>query len=273
MAARRPVTGRELARFLREHREKVRPSEVGLPATEVRRTPGLRREEVAGLASISPDYYAKLEQGRSSQPSARILDAVAEALQLNPADRHHLFSLAGMAAPRPRRPVSAVRPDLRDLLHRLSDAAVLITNARYDAIVWNPLADALLGDVAAERNLARRRFLRPTILGPAAAREVGSAMVARLRRAVDRYPRDEITRRLLTDLRDGSAEFAALWDSHPAPTLDHRAKVLDHPEVGPLDVHWNVLAVPENDQEVIFITAEPGSAAARALRRLRGPPG
>ncbi|MFC5825845.1 helix-turn-helix transcriptional regulator [Nonomuraea insulae] len=260
----------ELARYLRERREGLRPGDVGLPADRRRRTPGLRREEVADLAHMSVDYYARLEQARGPRPSPRILDALTGALRLTLVERTHLFQLAGADPTPPPGPVRRVRPHVAELLHRIPDTAAIVTDAGYDVIAWNPLADALLGrDLRAEPNLARRRFLGSYRLyeGPS-AEEFGRIVVSRLRRAAERYPRDEAVAGLLAELRAGSEEFARIWETNPVHAPGHRKKVLQHPEAGPLRVNCDVLIVPDDDQQVVFLTADAGTPAARALRHL-----
>jgi transcriptional regulator with XRE-family HTH domain len=258
----------ELGRFLRDRREALRPGDVGLPAGPRRKTPGLRREEVASLASMSVEYYARLEQARGPQPSRRILDALTGALRLDPAERTHLFRLAGIAPAAPPGPRRVVRPYVAGLLHRLPDAAAVVTSASYDVIAWNPLAEALLTGLRATPNLARRRFLH-TGVESSGAEESGHIAVARLRAAADRYPHDEHLRRLLADLR-ASAEFRHIWNLNPVRAPGHRSKTFEHPRVGPLHLDCDVLAVPDDDQQVVFVTAEPGSASARGLRELAG---
>lgn len=180
----------ELARFLRDRREGLRPQDIGLPADPHRRTPGLRREEVAELAHMSVDYYTRLEQARGPRPSPRILDGLAGALRLAPAERSHLFRLAGTSAPPGVRAVRRVRPHIAQMLRRLPDTGAIVTDAAYDVVAWNPLAQALLGDdLGRHGNLARRRFLaRGHVYESSSAEEFGHIVVARLRRAADHYP-------------------------------------------------------------------------------------
>lgn len=258
----------ELARFLRDRREGLRPVDVGLPPGPRRRTPGLRREEVAYLAAVSVDYYARLEQARGPRPSPRVLDAVAGALRLTPAERAHLFRLAGTRQAPPAAPVRGVRPHVARLLRRMPETAAVVTDAGYDVIAWNPLAEALLGDLAAEPNLARRRFLRRGVQETSASEEFADIAVARLRGSADRYPRDARLAGLLAELRLGSAEFAAIWDTNPVRAAGHRVKTLPHPQAGPLRLNCDVLHIPEDDQQVVLMTADPGTPTARALRRL-----
>ncbi|MCP2339867.1 helix-turn-helix transcriptional regulator [Actinomadura rupiterrae] len=253
----------ELARFLRDRREALRPSDPG----PRRRTPGLRREEVAERACMSPEYYARLEQARGPRPSARILDALAGALRLVPAERTHLYRLAGVAPDPPAAPSRTVRPHVAALLQRLPDTGVIVTAASYDVVAWNPLAEALLGELEG-LNLARRRFLRGSDVLTSGHEEFGEIAVARLRAATARYPHDPSLAALVDELKAGSEEFGAIWDTNPVRAPGHRTKTLSHPEAGRLAVNCDVLTVPDEDQQVVFMTADPGSSSARAFRRL-----
>ena len=261
----------ELARFLRDRREALRPADVGLPAGPRRRTPGLRREEVADLAHMSVDYYVRLEQARGPYPSPRILDGLTGALRLDPAERNHLFRLAGATPAPPTGPARSVRPHVAGLLHRMPEAAAIVTDATYQVIAWNPLADTLMGGLADRPNLARRRFLAGRPFASTGAEEFGAIAVARLRAAADRYPHDERLGRLLAELHAGSAEFTGIWATNPVRAPGHRTKRVDHPTAGPLHLNCDILTVPDDDQQVVFITADPGTPSARALRHLAAP--
>lgn len=258
----------ELARFLRDRRGGLRPADAGLPAGPRRRTPGLRREEVAELASMSVDYYARLEQARGPRPSPRVLDGLATALRLASAERAHLFRLAEVPQPAPPGPPRTVRPYVAGLLNRMPETAAIVTSASYEVIAWNPLAEALLGDLHTGVNLARRRFLRRDEVLTTGHEDFAEIAVARLRAAADRYPRDEALARLLAELRAGSEEFTSVWETNPVRTPGHRTKVMSHPGAGRLRINCDVLTVPDDDQQVVFMTADPGSPSARALRWL-----
>ncbi|MEV7388810.1 helix-turn-helix transcriptional regulator [Streptomyces sp. NPDC091215] len=263
----------ELARFLRERRAGLSPRTVGLPTGPVpRRTPGLRREEVAELAHMSVDYYTRLEQARGPHPSPRILDALAGALRLAPAERSHLFRLAGSAAPPPGSAAPRqVRPQVARMLERLPDTAAIVTDAAYGLVAWNRLAQLLLGGDLGRgtTNLARRRFLgEGRMYESSSAEEFGHIVVARLRRATERYPHDTRLAALLGELRAGSEEFRRIWATHPVHAPGHRAKVVDHPELGRLRLNCDVLLVPEDDQEVVLVTADPGSPSAHRIAEL-----
>ena len=258
----------ELASFLRDRRTGLRPADVGLPTSQRRRTPGLRREEVADLANMSVDYYARLEQARGPHPSARILDALTGALRLNAAERTHLFRLAGLNPTPPPGPTRQVRPYVANLVNRMPDAGAIVTNAGYDVIAWNAVAAALLGDLRREPNLARRRFLDTNQPLSTSAAEFGEIAVARLRAAADRYPRDVALAALLAELRAGSPEFVDIWRTNPVRAPGHRTKTFTHAELGELHVNCDVLTVPDDDVQVVFITADPGTPTAHALRSL-----
>ncbi|MFI8849263.1 helix-turn-helix transcriptional regulator [Streptomyces sp. 891-h] len=262
----------ELARFLRERRAALRPRELGLPTGAPRRTSGLRREEVAELAHMSVDYYVRLEQARGPRPSPRILDALAGALRLTAAERSHLFRLAGTSAPPPAGgAVRRVRPHVAQMLRRLPETGAIVTDAAYGVVAWNPLARALLGGDLERRaaNPARRRFLGEGRWSESSdTEEFGHIVVARLRRAADRYPHDRQLAALLAELHAGSEEFRQLWETRPVHAPGHRTKTLDHPTAGSLRLNCDVLLVPEDDQEVVLITADPGSPSARSLRML-----
>ena len=152
----------ELGATLRAWRERLSPADVGLPAGVRRRTPGLRREEVAQLAGVSVDYLNRLEQGRGAHPSESVLGALARALRLSTVEHDHLFHLAGSPPPGPGRIRSAVRPSVLRLMDRFTDLPALLLDAKRDVLAWNASATALLGDFSAlpqaERNMAWLRF-------------------------------------------------------------------------------------------------------------------
>ncbi|MDN5758499.1 MAG: helix-turn-helix transcriptional regulator [Tomitella sp.] len=259
---------RELADFLRHRRALLRPEHVGLRSDPGRRTPGLRREEVAERAAISVDYYVRLEQARGPAPSGAVLESVAAALYLSAAEREHLFRLAEKVPQAPAAPLRSLSEHVTELVRRLPDAGVVVQDACYDVIGYNRLADALLGDLAGDPNLARRRFLGDGLARePHGAAEFGAIAVARLRNAAARYPQDARLNELLTELRTDSDEFTRLWRTHPVHAPGHRSKTLAIPEVGDIRVNCDAISLP-GDQQMVFITADQGSAAERAFRRL-----
>ncbi|SHI43692.1 Helix-turn-helix domain-containing protein [Nocardiopsis flavescens] len=265
-----------MAGFLRGRRERIAPADVGLPAGTRRRTPGLRREEVAQLAFISTEYYTRLEQARGPRPSREVLAGLARALRLSDAERDHLHHLAGTPPGPPPGPSREVRPSILRLLRKLPGSAGVVLTATYDVIAWNDLAAALLGDFSAvpprERNFVRQVFLAP----PGAERRYrmsdmaafSRAAVQDLRAAAARYPDDPGVASLVGDLLSGSEEFVQLWAANDVdPAADLRKTVL-HPLVGPVTLDCDVLDVADRDQRVVIYTPEPGSPAESALRLL-----
>ncbi len=216
---------------------------------------------------MSVEYYTRLEQGRGARPSARILGSLSLALELDAADRTRLFALAATAPTPPATVPRDVRPHVVELLHRIPGTAAIVTAATYDVIASNALADALIGHLRTEPNLARRFFLdgRHWSSGADGFAEVA---VARLRAAATRYPADPGLTGLLAELRAGSASFRELWAAEPTRTPGHRTKTVDHPVAGRLRVDCDVLLVPEDDQQVVLVTARPGSPDEQALRAL-----
>ncbi|HEX6355585.1 helix-turn-helix transcriptional regulator [Actinophytocola sp.] len=267
----------ELAAFLRSRRERITPADVGLPAGTRRRTPGLRRDEVAQLTFISTEYYTRLEQGRAPRPSREVLAGLARALRLSDAERDHLHHLAGAPPGPPPGPSREVRQSILDLLQRLPQAAAIVTSALLEVIAWNDLAAALMEDFSAvprrDRNLVRRVFLGPhpggrRLFGVSDADEFASTSTRRLRATAARYPDDPELTELVAELRAGSEEFARLWDSHDVAGQHPMRKSFQHPLVGLVTVNCDVLDITDRDQQVVIYTADPGSPSEEALRLL-----
>ncbi|MGA5564057.1 helix-turn-helix transcriptional regulator [Streptomyces platensis] len=268
---------RELAGFLRSRRERITPADVGLPAGPRRRTPGLRREEVAQLAFISTEYYARLEQARAPHPSREVLAQLARALRLSDAERDHLHHLAGAPPGPPPGPSREIRQSIVDLLRRLPDAAALVVSATYEVLAWNDLAAALMEDFSVlsrrDRNLIRRAFLGPyrngrRLYGVSDADAFARTATQHLRAAAARYPNAPEVTGLVAELLDGSAEFARLWAAHDVTDRPTLCKTFAHPLVGPVSVNCDVLDIADRDQRVFLYTAAPGSPSEEALRLL-----
>ncbi|TJZ57382.1 helix-turn-helix domain-containing protein [Streptomyces piniterrae] len=268
---------RELGDFLRSRRERITPADVGLPAGPRRRTPGLRREEVAQLAFISTEYYTRLEQARAPHPSREVLAQIARALRLSDAERDHLHHLAGAPPGPPPGPSREVRQSIVDLLHRLPEAAAIVMSATYEVIAWNELAAALMEDFSAlsrrDRNLIRRAFLGPyrddrRLYGVSDADEFARTSAQHLRAAAARYPNDPEVTALVDELLAGSEEFAHLWAAHDVTARPTLCKTFEHPLVGRVAVNCDVLDIADRDQRVVIYTAAPGSPSAEALRLL-----
>ncbi|GGZ68273.1 helix-turn-helix transcriptional regulator [Streptomyces echinoruber] len=266
----------ELAAFLRSRRERITPADAGLP-TGPRRTPGLRREEVAQLAFISTEYYTRLEQARGPRPSREVLAGLVRALRLSDAERDHLHHLAGAPPGPPPGPPREVRQSILDLLRRLSQTAGLVVSATYEVLAWNDLAAALMEDFSAlprrDRNLLRRAFLGPhpqgrRLYGVSDADVFARGAAQRLRATAARYPGDPEVTGLVAELLAGSEEFRRLWASHDVTAEPTLCKTFRHPLVGPVTVNCDVLDITERDQRVVLYTATPGSSSEEALRLL-----
>ncbi|MFD6288286.1 helix-turn-helix domain-containing protein [Streptomyces sp. NPDC060205] len=268
----------ELGAFLRSRRERLRPQDVGMPSGPRRRTPGLRREEVAVLAHISTEYYVRLEQGRAaSRPSAEVLAGIAGALLLTDAESDHLHVLAGTAPSNTRRHRRDVRPSILALLERLPQTAGFVLSATFEVLAWNDLAAALMEDFAEltprNRNLARRAFLGHHSPGvpPYGVRDLTEfrhQAVMSLRSTLARYPADPAVTDLIDELREESAEFAALWDRHDVLATPTLTKTFHHPAVGRVTVDCDSLALTERDQHLVLYSAPHGSPSAEALALL-----
>jgi transcriptional regulator with XRE-family HTH domain len=267
----------EFGAFLRSRRERVTPVEVGLPAGRRRRTPGLRREEVAQLAFISTVYYTRLEQARGPSPSREVLAGLARALRLSGPERDHLHHLAGVSPGSPPTPSRDVRPSIYDMVRRLPLAAATVTSAIYDVLAWNDLAAALMEDFSAvpprERNLARRAFLGPQpdgrrLYGVSDTAEFAHSVAAGLRTALARYPGSPEVAGLVDELLTGSEQFARLWELTDVAPPTMLRKTFHHPSVGPVTVNCDVLDIADRNQHVVIYTADPGSSSEEALRLL-----
>jgi transcriptional regulator with XRE-family HTH domain len=266
----------QLAAFLRRRRARVQPADVGLEAGQRRRTPGLRRQEVAQLAGMSVDYYIRLEQGRGPRPSRQMIAAICRALRLSHDEGAYLHHLVGEAPGPPPGPVRDVRPGVLHLLDRLDDTPAIVCDAKYDVLAWNSMAAALIGDFSAlppgERNVIWRFFTDPDARGrhdADGARRFARESVADLRAASARYPGDSGIRRLVGRLLAASTEFRDLWAEQDVQARRSAHKRLRHPVVGWLDLDCEALHDPDRDQWVVLYTAPPGSPSHEALRLLK----
>ncbi|GAA1519678.1 helix-turn-helix transcriptional regulator [Kribbella lupini] len=264
----------ELGGFLRTRRERLRPEDVGLPSGPRRRTPGLRREEVAVLAHISTEYYVRLEQGRAPRPSGEVLAGIATALRLTDAEADHLHVLAGTAPSRSGLHRRDVRPSILAMIDRLPLTAAFVTSATLEVLAWNDLAAALMEDFAElapkDRNLARRAFLVPgtTLYGVSDAAEFRLHAVMHLRATAARYPSDPAVTGLVEELRAGSAEFDRLWERHDVQAPRMLTKTFHHSAVGDVTVDCDSLALTDRDQNLVLYSAPAGSRDAEALALL-----
>ncbi len=265
-----------LADFLRRRRDRLAPADVGLPPGARRRAAGLRREEVAQLTGMSVDYYVRLEQGRSTQPSTQMLRALARTLRLTDDERDHLFRLVGHDAPARRGAGAQVRPGLLHVLDRLDDSAAFVVTDTDTALAQNRLAVLLLGDQLAHTGPAAsglwRWFRDPATRAryPTADHAVQSRVrVADFRLTWSRRPADTDVVELLDGLLATSAEFRELWERHEVGARHPQRKRLVHPAVGVLELDCEVLLQPAEDQRLVLLTAAPGSEEQQKLELLR----
>ncbi|KPC93593.1 XRE family transcriptional regulator [Streptomyces sp. NRRL F-6602] len=264
-----------LGTFLRSRRERLRPQDVGLPSGPRRRTPGLRREEVAVLAHISTEYYVRLEQGRAPRPSGDVLAALAGALRLTEAESGHLHLLAGTAPNRTGLHRRDVRPSILTLLERLPQTAGFVMSAVFEVLAWNDLAAALMEDFAPlapeDRNLARRAFLGHTdaaLYGVSDAADFRLGVVAQLRAALARYPADPAVTGLVGELAESSGDFTRLWERQDVEAAPALTKTFRNPAVGEVTVACDTLGLVDRDQYLVLFSAPPGSPDADALALL-----
>jgi transcriptional regulator with XRE-family HTH domain len=268
------VGSTEFGRALRRWRDQVAPDAVGVPVGRRRRAPGLRREELAGLAAISADYLTRLEQGRATSPSAQVVESLARALRLGDADRELLFELAGLVAPGPGLVPTRLTPSVQRLLDRLSGTPVCVYDASWTLLVANAPYDALMGETTTwhgiERNAVWRHLVGPgsrAVSAPDEQALLDARLVADLRLTASRYPADPALARLVAELAALSPRFVALWESgEPGrPTGTSRHKVIDHPAVGRLTLDCDTLVVAVDDLRLMVYTAEPGTEDAERL--------
>jgi len=272
----------DVREFLMSRRAKVTPDAAGIVGATNRRVPGLRRSEVASLAGVSVEYYAKLERGAIGGASAAVLDSVARALQLDDTERAHLFDLARTAdgipsSGRPRRRAtrpSAPRPSLQWALSAITDGVAFVRDQRQDLLATNALGRAfyspVIGDGGRTPNLARFQFLDP------AARDFypdwdlfAQMCVAIMRAEAGRDPHDKGLQDLVGELSTRSETFRRLWGAHDVRTHGAGTKRFHHPVVGELTLAYEELAITAEPGQVLMVyTAEPGSPSADRLRLL-----
>lgn len=265
----------ELGRFLRSRRDRIRPSDVGLPVGPRRRVPGLRRDEVAVLAGASVEYYIELERGAGSQPSEQMLAALARALRLTRDERDHLHQLAGRAVPAGGAS-SHVHPSLADLLQRLDGTPAQVITDLHAVLLQNDLAVALLGDASVHTG-ARASFLYRWFTD-VEARELypvvdhdhhSRTFVADLRAASSRRAADdpEVTD-LVAVLQQRSPEFATLWEQHDVGFRRAERKRIVHRELGVLEVNCLNLFSDDGRQRLLWFTPALGTDSVDRLALL-----
>ena len=265
----------QLADFLRRSRERMDPAALGLPARARTRTPGLRREDVAQLAGISVDYYARLEQGRGAFPSEQVVGALARALRLSEDECDYLHRLAGYPT-RARRGASRhVAPGLLLVLDRLVDAPAQVVSDSGQVLARNAMSELLHGaPVRPGRagNINWMSFAQPAhrrLMPEAEQPAILAHHVANLRATHARRPDDDEVNALIRDLLAVSEEFRELWERHDVAVLRASSKTFLHPQVGPIVLDCEVLLSANGEQSLILYTPRAGTDAAEKLQLLR----
>ncbi|MEV5978667.1 helix-turn-helix transcriptional regulator [Streptomyces sp. NPDC052114] len=260
----------DLAGFLRTRRARVDPASVGIPTDSRRRVEGLRREEVAHLSGVSVDYYVRLEQGRATQPSEQVIDALARVLGLDATERDHLCRLARQRRRPEKAPGGKVRPELLRVLDLVTDAPALLMNHRLDVLAGNRLAGLLFGRALPGLNTARHIFLEEAERGLYAEWETCTLdAVGHLRLAAGKYPDDPGLASLIGELAMGSERFRRLWARADVRARTHGRKAYRHPMVGLLELHQENFALPDaSGVELLVLTAPPDSPTEDGLRLL-----
>jgi transcriptional regulator with XRE-family HTH domain len=269
MIERRP----ELSDFLRTRRAKIVPSDVGLADGARRRTPGLRREEVALLANIGTTWYTRLEQGLPINVSADVLDGISRALRLTSDERRHLHLLAGLTNVAPAQEEEHVSDLVRRVLTALEPSPAYVRGRRFDLLAWNRSADALSDFSSATgpaRNMVWRLFRDPNSKCRLGDPECSMRrVVGQFRAVAAKYAHDPAFTELIEDLRENSPEFRSLWAQHDVLGSAEGLKRYVHPELGELILDYTQFDVPgDGDMRLIVLTAAPGSESERKLRQL-----
>jgi transcriptional regulator with XRE-family HTH domain len=275
----RDSTGTELGRFLRARRERIRPDQVGLPGgTRTRRTPGLRREELATLAGVSIDYYTRLERGKETRPSPSVVDALAGALRLDEEEHGYLRALAAQAArhaPEPRpMPSRTVRPTIKLLLEAVRPSPAYVLTRTNDLLAANPSGMHLLPGMA-EWPARQRNTIRYTFLHPAARalwpdwEQKARGCVAQLRAVAGSDPDAPDLAALVGELIVKSPDFGRLWERYEVRKIGDGEKNFRHPAVGPMTLAHEVLELNRTDgQRLVIYIAIPGSPDHDAMTLL-----
>jgi transcriptional regulator with XRE-family HTH domain len=265
----------ELADFLRNRREALRPEDVGLPGGGRRRTPGLRREEVAQLADVGTTWYTWLEQGRDVRASASVLESIAGALELTPAEHAHLMLLGrGEEVAQGRAPKETVDPTIRRLVESLGPSPTCLTGRRFDFLAWNEAHSAVFGDPAempdGRRNLLWRIFMEPRIRKLHPDWEEGARrIVARFRSEAARHIGDPDFDDLIEALQEGSPEFRKWWELHEVATSGVGRKVVRHPTAGKLVFEHAVFRPQESpEQRLVLYTPVAKTDTPEKLAKL-----
>lgn len=270
----------EVREFLMTRRSRVTPEDVGLPGGVGRRVSGLRRGEVAVLAGVSTEYYARIERGDLTGVTDTVLEAIARTLRFDESERSHLFDLAHAANASPVRrarspQTSALRPGMQFAVEAITGAVAFVQNARLDILASNDLCRALYSDVfevgGKQPNFARFNFLHQDL-----SRRfypdwdlAADTSVAMLRTAAGRNPHDRGIQDLVGELSTRSDEFRSKWAMHDVRLHGNGKKTFRHPVIGEVSLHFeNLTPLQDDELSLLVYSAEPGSADAESLQLL-----
>jgi transcriptional regulator with XRE-family HTH domain len=239
---------RELGAFLRSRRERIGPEQVGLRSMRRRRTPGLRREEVAQLAGVGVTWYTWLEQGRDINPSAQVLDAIARTLQFDVHEHSHLFTLAGMATTTIANECHALCPTIQPLIDQLEPFPAMVVNSRLDLLAYNRVYASFFDDLETipieDRNILWLVFTHPQWQASIVDwDDAVGRLVAEYRAAMAEHLDDPAWKTLVARLQRASRQFAALWERHDVQAVESRTKRTRHPTAGLLKLDYTNLWV------------------------------
>jgi hypothetical protein len=262
------TTRAELSDFLKSRRARIAPASVGLPNGLRRRTPGLRREELADLAGVGLTWYTWLEQGRDIHVSPQVLAAIACALQLEPAERAHLFRLAGHAPPTPEGVSAAISPRLQRVLDAWHPFPAHVSGRRRDVVAWNRASEAINGWSRLPDD--RRNLVWFMFMVPAARRllveweKEAPLTVAALRAEAGRDLGDPDYQELIRDLLAGSPDFTAIWARQDVRGRREGLKCFQHPQFGRFDLEFTSFQVAEQPtlRLLLYTPADDGRSAA-----------
>lgn len=264
-----------LAEFLRSRREALQPEDVGLPRGTRRRTAGLRREEVAMLCHMSTDYYSRLERQRGPHPSAQMVVSMAQGLRLSPAERDHLFRLAGHEPPSTGAAAEHLSPGMLRIFDRLHDTPAEIVTELGETLLQTPPAVALTGNLTdytgPHRSIGYRWFADLSSrdrYDPADHEFLSRLWVSGLRSVAGLRGPGSKAAALVAELQASSAEFRRLWDVHEVGLRSREIKHFIHPEVGALALNCQNLLDPSTSNRLLVYTAEPGTESYDKLQLL-----
>jgi transcriptional regulator with XRE-family HTH domain len=264
------TTQAELSEFLKTRRARISPATLGLPNGRRRRTPGLRREEVAELAGVGLTWYTWLEQGRDIRVSRQVLTAIGRVLQLEPAERAHLFRLAGHAAPAAEAVGASLSPRLRRVLESWDPYPAHITGRRRDLVAWNRTSELINGWSElpeGKRNLVWNMFMGPTMRRLLVDWEKEAPLtVAALRAEAGRDLGEPDYQELINGLLEESPDFAAIWARQDVRARQEGAKRFQHPGLGRFDLEYTAFQVAEQPSLRLYLYTPADERTEMKLR-------